>query len=91
MWSKNKAKPTSDESRHIEDVKALPCSVCDAPGPSEAHEPIQGQWWISIALCPDCHRGSLNGLHGQKTMWRIKKLDEWTALAITTRRLMTGR
>lgn len=90
MWSKNKAKPTKAEAQHIEDVKALHCSVCDAPGPSEAHEPIQGEWWISIALCADCHRGSFNGLHGQKTMWRIKKLDEWTALAITIRRLMTG-
>ncbi len=89
MWSKNKAKPTRDESRHIEVVKELPCSVCDAPGPSEAHEPIQGEWWISIALCPDCHRGSENGLHGRKTMWRIMKMDEWTALAVTIRRLRT--
>ena len=91
MWSKNKAKPTKDESGHIEDVKALPCSVCDTSGPSEAHEPIQGEWWISIALCPDCHRGAENGLHGRKTMWRVMKMDEWTALAVTIRRLRTGR
>lgn len=87
MHSKNKARRTAAEQAHVDRVKALRCSVCDAPGPSEAHEPVQGLWWISIALCPDCHRGSINGLHGQKVMWRIHKLDEWGALNITIRRL----
>jgi hypothetical protein len=87
MHSKNKARRTAAEQAHVDRVKALPCSVCDAPGPSEAHEPVQGLWWISIALCTDCHRGAINGLHGQKVMWRIHKLDEWGALNITSRRL----
>lgn len=87
MHSKNKARRTPAEQDHIDRVKALPCSVCDAPGPSEAHEPVQGLWFISIALCADCHRGAKNGLHGQKIMWRIHKLDEWGAMNITNRRL----
>lgn len=87
MRSKNKPKPTAAESAHIERVKSLPCSVCDAPAPSEAHEPVQGQWFTSIALCADCHRGSVNGIHGQRVMWRIHKLDELAALNITLGRL----
>lgn len=90
MWSKNKKAPTKDESQHIEAVKALPCSLCDIPPPSECHEVKQGQWYTSIALCPDCHHGSFNGLHGQRRMWVIKKMDEIDALAVTIQRLMVG-
>lgn len=88
MQSKNKPAATKAEKDHIEAVKSLPCSVCDTPGPSECHEIEQGLWWVSIALCPDCHRGSRNGLHGQRLMWKLKKMDEIKALAVTIRRLM---
>lgn len=88
MKSKNKPPMTSAERQHVERVKSLPCSVCGAAGPSEAHEPVQGLWFVSIALCADCHRGALNGWHGQKVMWRIHKLDELGALNITLRRLV---
>ena len=88
MQSKNKPAPTKAERAHIERVKSLPCSVCDVPGPSECHEIKQGQWFTSIALCADCHRDSFNGLHGQKRMWKIMKLDEIDALAITVQRLV---
>ena len=87
MKSKNNATPTKSERAHIARIKQLPCSVCDAPGPSECHEIKQGAWWVSIALCADCHRDSFNGLHGQKRMWKIMKLDEIDALAITIARL----
>ena len=43
MHSKNKKAPTAAERRHIVAVKSLPCSVCDAPGPSDCHEIKQGQ------------------------------------------------
>lgn len=87
MRSKNKPRMTPAEREHVGRVKALQCSVCDAPGPSEAHEPEQGFWFVSIALCADCHRGSENGWHGRRTMWRVMKLDELGALNITLRRL----
>lgn len=90
MQSKNKKPPTQAERRHIERVKSLPCSVCDASAPSDCHEINQGQWFTSIALCKDCHQGGLNGIHGQKRMWAIKKMDELAALNVTVERLIHG-
>ncbi len=87
MHSKNKARMSAAEREHVALVKMLPCSVCDASAPSDAHEPEQGLWFCSIALCRDCHIGSENGWHGRKTMWRIRKLDEIKALNITLTRL----
>ena len=58
--------------------------------PSEVHESEQGNWGLSIALCAGCHRGAFNGLHGQMRMWKLKKLDEQGALAITIRRVFTS-
>jgi hypothetical protein len=97
MQSKNKKSPTFAESEYIRYVAQQPCSVCDMGGgeaaPSEVHEIEQGNWWLSVALCGDCHRGSFNGLHGQRALWKLKKLDEQGALAITIRRvfLAAGR
>lgn len=90
MHSKNKPAMTAAERAHMERVKGLPCSVCDAPGPSEAHHQRQGDHWTCISLCPSCHRDSQLGWHGAKTMWRIHKLDELAALSITIRRLSNG-
>lgn len=76
------------ERRHLANVKELPCSLCDAPGPSEAHHLEQGLQYTCIALCPECHRGSVMGLHGQRRMWAIKKMTELDALNITIMRLL---
>lgn len=76
------------ERAHIAAVKELQCSVCDAPGPSEAHHMKQGQQYTAVALCESCHRGALMGLHGQRRMWAIKKMDELAALNVTVQRLM---
>ena len=80
---------TAREREHLGRVKELPCSVCDQPGPSEAHHFKQHRQWICIALCTDCHRG-YNGLHGTKAFWRIRKMDELDALDVTIRRLFDG-
>lgn len=79
---------TTKERAHLGRVKALPCSVCDAPPPSEAHHVKQGQQYTAVALCESCHRGALMGLHGQRRMWAIKKMDELDSLAVTVARLM---
>lgn len=79
---------TKTEREHLTRVKSLPCSVCDAPGPSEAHHIQQGQQYTCVALCPDCHRGPILGWHGQRRMWAIKKMEEIDALAVTVKRLM---
>ncbi len=79
---------TDAERVHLANVKELPCSLCDAPGPSEAHHVEQGLQYTCIALCADCHRGALMGLHGQRRMWAIKKMDELDALNVTIKRLL---
>lgn len=75
------------ERRHLARVKELPCSVCGADGPSEAHHIVQGLQYICVALCVDCHRGPL-GWHGTKVLWRIHKMDELDALNVTLERIM---
>jgi len=89
MNSKNKKPPTTVERKHIERVKELRCSVCDASGPSDCHEIKQGSWLTSVALCRDCHMGSENGWHGRKTMWRVMKMDELDALERTLQGILT--
>lgn len=75
------------ERRHLARVKELPCSVCDTPGPSEAHHIEQGLQYTCVALCVDCHRGPILGLHGQRRAWQVRKLTELDALNTTIRRL----
>lgn len=90
MQSKNKKPMTVLERAHVERIKSMPCVLCGAAGPSEAHEIEQGVWMLSIPLCPDCHRGSLNGLHGQRRMWKVMKQSEMTALANTISELLSS-
>ena len=79
------------ERRHLARVKELPCSVCDASGPSEAHHIEQGAQYTCVALCVDCHRGPILGLHGQRRMWAIKRMSEMDALNVTLDRLFNDR
>ena len=88
MQSKNKLKPNIEEKRHIERIKSMSCIICQASAPSECHEINQGQWFTSMPLCADCHRGSVNGIHGQKRLWNVYKMDELAALNETIRHLM---
>ena len=81
----NKLNPA--ERRHLAMVKVLPCSVCDAPGPSEAHHIVQGLQYTCIALCPECHTGPRMGWHGQRFAWKIRKMEEIDALNMTIKRL----
>lgn len=80
---------TAKERAHIQRVKELDCSVCDATGPSSAHHIEQGQQYTVVALCPDCHQGSFNGWHGQRRIWKVKKMTELDALNVTIKRLLT--
>ena len=74
---------TAAERHHVGVVKRCPCSVCGAPGPSDAHHIEQGLHWCVVALCKDCHQGAHNGWHGRKTIWRQMKMDELDALNVT--------
>ena len=79
---------TAKEKAYVGLVKELPCSVCDAEGPSDAHHVKQHRQYTVVALCKDCHQGSFNGWHGQKRMWAIKKMDEQDALNVTIERVV---
>jgi len=73
-------KLNAKERKHLGMIKSLPCAVCDAPPPSDAHHIEQHKQYLCIPLCKDCHQGSLNGIHGQKNMWRVMKMTELDAL-----------
>jgi hypothetical protein len=88
MNSKNKKPPTVAEKAHIERIKSMACVICNAPPPSDCHEPEQGLWFASIPLCRDCHMGSHNGIHGRKAIWNVMKMDELRALALTVERMV---
>ena len=83
-------KLTDKERAHIRRVKGLPCSVCDAPGPSDAHHVKQHRQYTVVALCKNCHQGPVMGWHGQRRMWAIKKMDELDALNVTVERLVAS-
>lgn len=88
MISKNKKAMTTEERDHVTRIKEMRCSVCEATGPSEAHELEQGQWFTSIPLCQDCHRGGFNGIHGQARIWKVKKLTEMVCLNETIKHIV---
>jgi hypothetical protein len=92
MHSKNHKALTRRQQDHLLLVKSLACSLCDAPGPSEAHHIKQDNHYSVVALCPVCHGGPGhgNGWHGNKTLWRIRKMDEADALYITIERLVAA-
>jgi len=70
---------TKKEREHLRLIKSLPCSVCDATQPSEAHHIRQDSAYYCIPLCVDCHRD----IHGMKRIWKVMKLDQLDALALT--------
>ena len=79
---------TASQRLHLARVKALPCSVCDAPAPSDAHHVRQSLPYACVALCKDCHQGAFAGIHGQRRAWTLRKMDELNALAVTLERLL---
>lgn len=86
MRTKNAKRISPAESEHMGRVKESGCAVCGAGGIVEAHHIEQGCHFTTVGLCPECHRGPM-GIHGDKTMWRIHKMDELKALNETLRRI----
>lgn len=61
--------------------------------PVQVHHIREGQGmsqraddWLTIPLCPGCHTGQ-HGVHGDKTMLRIRKRTELDLLAETLERI----
>lgn len=90
MQSKNKPRPTVAEAEHIALIAGMDCIVCEAPGPSEVHEPEQGLWFAAMPLCPACHRGT-DGWHGTRQRWKLRKVSELSAINDTIKELKRSR
>lgn len=79
---------TAADREHFERIKLMPCAVCEASPPVEAHHIEQRQTYTCIPLCASCHRDSLNGIHGQRVMWRVMRKTEMGCLNETIRRML---
>ena len=86
MKSKNKPRQTAQESAHAAILADMDCVVCEAPGPSEIHEPEQGLWFIALPLCTACHRGP-DGWHGTRLRWKLRRVNELQAINRTIERM----
>lgn len=84
MHSKNL---TGKDREHLAKIKSMPCGVCGAHGPSDAHHIKQGLHYLCIPLCKDCHQGSHNGIHGRRSIWNVMKKTEESVLNDTVRHL----
>lgn len=78
-------------------VARVPCVLCEVLGfhgvSAEVHHVRSGQGasqrasdYLTVALCPECHRGPM-GLHGDRTLMRMAKLEELDLLALTIERV----
>lgn len=79
---------TKAEKEHMDAIASLPCACCGATG-VHVHHLREGMGmskrasnWLTIPLCPDCHTGT-NGLHGNRSYMRVRKLEEIDLLANT--------
>lgn len=88
MFSKNL---TAKDREHLAAIKSLPCGVCGAAAPSDAHHIEQGLHYLCIPLCKDCHQGSHNGIHGRRAMWNVLKKTELSVLNDVIKRLSVDR
>lgn len=80
---------TKAQAQHLTRLASLPCCLCGTQ-PVEVHHILEGRvkgrksgHWTAIPLCPDCHRGSHNGIHGQQAMLKVMKTTELELLAET--------
>jgi hypothetical protein len=82
------SKLSPKERAYLLQIKNLPCGVCGAPGPSDAHHIEQGLHYLCIPLCKDCHQGSHNGIHGRRSIWNALKKNEQTVLNETIKEIV---
>lgn len=81
---------------HIAHVLTLPCAICQALGMQQAgrtyaHHIREGQGAsqrahdeLTVPLCYEHHQGK-TGIHGDRSAWRLAKLDELDVLASVIR------
>jgi hypothetical protein len=76
------------EKKWMDRVAELPCACCGEHG-VQLHHIREGLGmaqrasnFLVIPMCPPCHTGP-SGVHGDRSMMRIKKLTELDMLAST--------
>jgi hypothetical protein len=84
-------KLSAADRRHLALIKDMPCGVCGASGPSDAHHVEQHMQFLCIPLSKSCHQGSHNGIHGRRSIWNVLKKTEMTVLNDTIRQLTMGK
>lgn len=87
---------TTAERQHLEWLAQCPCVICGTT-PVQIHHPRasegmgqRAQHWLGIPLCPEHHTGQ-TGIHGDRSAWRIVKMDEWDAIAQVVQWMRTRR
>ncbi len=75
--------------KHLARVKALPCVICAAPGPSDAHHCISGRYgsrkvsdFQTIPLCKLCHQDGPEAIHRNKGAWEARNGLDHEFLAV---------
>lgn len=84
-----------NERQYITKIKNMPCALCSASAPSDAHHLREGMGmaqrnsdYLTIPLCKDCHQGSHNGIHGARALWNVLKKTELDLLAETIAKII---
>lgn len=88
--------------RYHDAVQSLGCVLCDMldlmpTSRTTLHHIREGQGmgqrasdWLVVPLCEDCHQGK-GGIHGDRSLLKIAKVEELDLLAETQRRLFVER
>lgn len=84
--------------KHLAQIAKMSCALCAHLGLRQSgrtyiHHIRTGQGasqraddFLTIPLCYDCHQGT-QGIHGDRTLWKVGKVDELDLLAKTIQRL----
>lgn len=91
---KRKEYRASDEGKaamaYMGEVKKLPCAVCGAPGPSDAHHCFHNRYgsrkssdYDVIPLCKRHHTDGPEAIHNGKETWRQKHGSDYDYIAAT--------
>ena len=84
----------AEHRKHVEAVKSLPCVVCQAPPPSDAHHCICDRYGTkkpcdchTIPLCRVCHLDGPNAIHNGKESWVARYGKDYDYLEETRARV----
>ena len=85
---------TAKARAYMARVKQLPCVICNAPPPSDAHHVICGRYGFArasdfdvIPLCKSCHQVGLMAIHNNKRAWIERNGPDYDYLPIVSKML----